>query len=227
MAINNKNVTIIQNSRLSLYGFEYIDNSILEILKNTNHSKNSSKHSIVIYRLNCFLGLQNKKLNSINFYNDQKMTFLFADFYMFIKNGGFKGTYNSNKTIASTFLKIYYFNGWEMSGKKDVFCNLIEYYKKFGKNKTETFYKRIELYSKNSDNIGNSTASRVGVLNKLLKFYFDKNYSEIDEKMIFDFLKHFFIEADKKGLSLLAQKKTWNSSVDLWNIFLKCPKIRY
>ncbi len=39
MAINNKNVTIIQNSRLSLYGFEYIDNSILEILKNTNHSK--------------------------------------------------------------------------------------------------------------------------------------------------------------------------------------------
>lgn len=107
MAINNKNVTIIQNSRLSLYGFEYIDNSILEILKNTNHSKNSSKHSIVIYRLNCFLGLQNKKLNSINFYNDQKMTFLFADFYMFIKNGGFKGTYNFNKTIASTFLKIY------------------------------------------------------------------------------------------------------------------------
>jgi hypothetical protein len=62
----------------------------------------------------------------------------------------------------------------------------------------------------NADNIGIATSIKVGVLNKFL----NSSYENIDEHVFFDFLKTFFIEADKNGLSLLGQKKRWNASVE-------------
>ena len=51
-----KNVTIVKNCKnLSLYGFEHIDESILNILKDTG-SKEHKSYLVILYRLNCFLG---------------------------------------------------------------------------------------------------------------------------------------------------------------------------
>ena len=115
--------------------------------------------------------------------------------------------------------------------KKSAFCNLQNYYKKEGFDKTNTLFERIKLLSEKSDNIGSATVSRIGIFNSFMDFYYKKD-EELNEHIFYEFLKKYFITAEKKGYCLNTRKQLWNSFVNFGeyvfnlqeNTILKVPE---
>jgi hypothetical protein len=239
-----KKQTIIQNTKfLSHYDFEYIDPQVLKLLKNTKKELTESysqRLNSLLFRFNCFLGLIDKKINILNFYNSKSITYICSNFLLFMKSYGFKESESITELNLCLFLKVYnilrknnknlkeililsdfdynillddkikYFNGWVLKGKKSVFCNLQKYYNQEGAEKTNILYKRVKLFSESSDNINSSTVSRIVIFNSFMNFYHEEK-KPLDDDLFYEFLKKYFIEAEEKGYCLNARKQFWNS----------------
>lgn len=105
MEIDKKNGIVVHNTKhLHYYGFEYLHQNVVELFidasKNIKNKEHAKEITNLCQRLNCFLGMQNIKINKISFLNSKKTSKILSEFLSFIEQGAFPDSkYRINKLI--------------------------------------------------------------------------------------------------------------------------------
>jgi hypothetical protein len=197
-----------------------------------------TKMEYVLMRLNCFLGLINYKINIKNLSQVRSHQVL-SEFVFFINNNGFKDSRSTIKSNSSAFNRTYnvirdnkklkclikienfdynrilkdrvfYFNDFTLNEPKMSFCNLIKFYKEKGSSQTEDILCRIKNFSINDSNMERRFSGRLLMFNNFLEYWHNLNYPILSQELFYDYLKKYFIDSEKRSLSIAARKKEWN-----------------
>lgn len=236
----NKNNEIIQSFRHLLY---YPNSTIDPTVYKTISELKLDKEVAINYflsRLNFYLYITEQKLSFVDFNNKSQMITIFSEFYNFCfgENNYFndsdsnKNRYTKVFTSLEKLLKIKiskdskfdytkvdqekftFFRGWFISNSKNqVFVDFISFYNKFGKDITNDYFKKLELFvlSKGIKPFSNNRA----LVCKLLNLLADKNEILLTHYDIVQLMKEYFIYHQEKGHNINGKKQEWNWFIGL------------
>lgn len=248
MKLNNKKQTLIQNTKtISNLKFNYLDLEVVKLLKDNTSSlslDSSKRVDRICQRLNCFLGLQEKKLSLIEFLNKKETSILLSEFVYFNLQGFLPDsistsaanmsvlkkiileinikhntniTINNNQPFNNNSIinkRIKYFNGWWLKGKSNNIS--IPLYNYFDKYGE----KETDLIFKKIEEVFNSNQSSflhgVSCFNEFIEFYCVTVEDNIDKEILIkSFLKNYFIKSEKENKELRYSKVRWNHFIDI------------
>lgn len=234
--------------------FEFLDNKVYQLLIDNSKFLPESKRTQIkpmCLLLNCFLGLQNKKISLIEFLNKKSTSINLSQFIWFLKNGGFNISKNLTASYANLFIKIInqincvkntdifikqdtefnfqnlsdekiqYFSGWWLKIEGELYDWSIPLHKFFNKFGYEDTEHLFDLLKKAS--IENPSLYRQAgfTLNKFIIFLAE--HSEI----AFDWDKDLIIKSFIKDFFINKDKNNndLHSAKKQWNAFNKLAQI--
>lgn len=191
--------------------------------------------SYFLDRLNFYLSITGQNLSFIEFNNKNKMTILFSDFYSFLfgENNYFNDSSSNkiryNKVFKSIekLLKIKinresyfdllkvnqeeldFFSGWFINNK---FLDLIIFYNNFGKDITEDYFKKIELFVSNKG-IKNFSNNKV-LICEIMNIIAHKKEIYLNHDDIVQLMKKYFLFHQEKGHDINGKKSSWNWCIE-------------
>ena len=238
--MTNKNKKTIQNFRhLVNYPILTIEQTVFKIIAELKLDKEVAINHF-LSRLNFYLSITEQNLSFVDFNNKIKMSTMFSEFYYFLfgENNYFNDSdsnriryskafkalekfwkININKTGNFDFSKINqekleFFKGWFIfNSKNSVFIDFINFYNVFGKEITNKYFKKIELFvlSKGVKTFSNNRALVCTMLNFLAN---KKELSLIHNDIVY-IMKEYFLSHQEKGHDINGKKQKWNWFIEL------------
>lgn len=236
----DKNNNIVQKfHHLVYYPNLTIEQTVYKILLELKLDKEVAIN-LFISRLNFYLSITEQSLSFVDFNNKNKTTTLFSEFYSFsfCENNYFNDSksnrlrYNKVFNTLENLLKIkitrnnkfdfskvnqeqlVFFKGWFITNKKnEVFIDFIKFYNNFGKNITNDYFKKIELFvlNKGIKTFSNNRA----LVSKLLNLLANKKEISLSHNDIVQLMKEYFLFHQEKGHDVNGKKLSWNWFVEL------------
>ena len=234
--MNNKNNKIVQSFRhLTYYPNLTINERVYKTIAELIVDKNIPINHF-LYRLNFYLSITEQKLSFINFNNKSKMEVMFSDFYSFCfgKSNFFddsstnKCRYNQIFKALENLLEIKldrdskfdftkinqeqlnFFRGWFVyNANNPIFINFIDFYNVFGKETTNEYLKKIELF------VLNKGVKSCWTVCAMLNHLAHKREIVFSHNDIIQIMKEYFTFHQEKGNEINGKKIVWNWFVEL------------
>lgn len=236
----NKNKDVVQSFRHLVH---YPNLTIEQTVYGTIAALKLDKEVAINYflsRLNFYLYITEQKLSFIDFNNKDKMIAMFSEFYSF--SFGENNYFNDSKSNRLRYNKVFqtlenllkiqiirdnkfdfskvnqeklvFFRGWFINNtKNEVFVDFIKFYNNFGKNITNDYFKKIELFglSKGVKTFSNNRA----LVRELLNLLANKKEIFLSHNDIVQLMKEYFLFHQEKGHDINGKKLSWNWCVEL------------
>jgi hypothetical protein len=250
-----KKLPIIHKTKtLFSLDFEFLDNKVYQLFIDNSKFLPESKRTQIkamCLLLNCFLGLQNKKISLIEFLNKKSTSINLSQFIWFLKNGGFNISKNLTVSYANLFIKIInqincvkntdiiikqdtefnfqnlsdekiqYFSGWWISTENKIYELSIQLHKFFNKFGNEETDKLFFLIRRASIENQSLYIQGIFALNKFINFLADHS------ETAFDWDKDLIIKSFIKDFFINKDKNNYDlhSAKKEWNAFNKLAQI--
>ena len=236
----NKNKEIVQSFRHLLYYPNLtIDPTVYKTISELKLDKDVAINYF-LSRLNFYLSITEQNLSFVDFNNKSQMITMFSEFYNFSfgKNNYFNDSDSNRNRYTKVFTslenllkikinkgnnfdytkvnqeKLNFFKGWFISNSThQVFVDFISFYNTFGKDITNDYFQKVELFvlSKGIKTFSNNRA----LVSKLLNLLAHKNEILLTHNDIVQLMKEYFLYHQEKGNDINGKKQEWNWFIGL------------